>query len=1190
MSKIITIQTLIFTITFLVISNLAYSQQSLPTTEPEETPLEQTPEEVSASKIDVDEKLDEDTVVGKGDDVIWNDKLVQLRGKAYLKYQNIVLEADNVWADFDTNLLRAVGNVHLRVGNEDTLAGELIYNLETKKGIVRSGTMYNEPWYYQGKEILKVEEKESMINKASLTTCPLKYPHYYFQASKIIVHIDKELIAKHVVLKIGGIPLLYLPVYRRDLRKDKRAKVIVKLGTDSYQGNYINVILPVARRFRYDGALLFEYTSRRGMGEGAEGKYNVRDVKLKEIRLRKPKNATPEEEKAVEARIEEIKQRLDGDFNKYHLKQIFWEYKIDDEDIQRAKARAEEAHAKAVTEIPPSPPLEKGGRGDFAQLAKDYSDDTNTKYQGGDLGFIMQTTTHAFGLAEGDEKLEPELEKIAFQLQPGDVSDIIQTEKGFNILKVEQFMDEYGVHEIKVRHILIAIQPSDETKNQVQTKAKEVHEQLKSGTDFEAMVQAHSDDVESKDKGGDIGSIGLNEMESSQRYGVRNLELGAISDTVQTNKGIYIFKLMDKEETPTFEELARQYSEGDEAESGGDKGYRGPWEEPMSVRREMDRLYKGEMSDIIETPKTYRIIKIEDKSTYNGNLRLFTGDIYSYGREDSKKIGRRVELWHSHRHVFYVPWYSSQEMQRGGGLTFMGRTTYSQRTYKEEYYGTPRKELRSYGTLTWGSTLAAFSEKDEETGRLLYPSSILSRFTVDKTFDFTENGGYGSTQKLPQLTVTWSGVRLKQLPLFKQINSRLTSISKKVQSEKVPLLGFPNLDNIRFSVDSTIGNYFRDKYRDEKNIYLQTADIGFDVQKQSTIEFWPKRELKLDVGLDGDFIWHDKDQKGNRHLTKFIFSTNSSVRNTLFRIYDISFIPSASKLRHQMQSVLRFDYTPPVTEEENTLYPFGPSAYMYERKNLRFDFDTNIQIKTRRNTKFTILSFNTDFGRDLTYQEDGQTTGRYYGTKKYDYIRSYLTITPLPSRNLRVTFNSTHDPNKSLDSENSKRIRMIGFRANLDYSHGTYTKGWGFNLGNNYSKYYNTPRRNILAGFHYRPSKNFEIDVDVQFDRTAKGTWSPPVFGRLFDWNIRGEFYSQRVTLRRNLHDWDLRISWYRTGLSTGYVSKDFVFQINLIADPSVTLGLGYDAVTETWGLQSLPVGMPYGAFSGSSRLGRSYF
>ena len=54
-------------------------------------------------------------VVAKGDNVIWNDQLVHLHGNAYIKYQDIILEADDVYVDFDTNLLQAVGHVHLRI-------------------------------------------------------------------------------------------------------------------------------------------------------------------------------------------------------------------------------------------------------------------------------------------------------------------------------------------------------------------------------------------------------------------------------------------------------------------------------------------------------------------------------------------------------------------------------------------------------------------------------------------------------------------------------------------------------------------------------------------------------------------------------------------------------------------------------------------------------------------------------------------------------------------------------------------------------------------------------------------------------------------------------------------------------------------------------------------------------------------
>lgn len=219
---------------------------------------------------------------------------------------------------------------------------------------------------------------------------------------------------------------------------------------------------------------------------------------------------------------------------RFTISHIFINPKATDEIKARAKTLAE----TLLDSI-------KNKGGDFAELAKEYSDDPGSASQGGDLGFVKRGVFY------------PEFESTAFALNEGQISQIIESPVGFHII---QLIERRG-ESINTRHILIKPANDDDADLRTIEFLSELRDSIVNGyNDFEYYAKEYSDDKQSSAAGGDLGTYEVSQLDKPLLDTIIKLKEGDISypkrlELGSGQYGFHIVKLVERvpEHQPTLE-------------------------------------------------------------------------------------------------------------------------------------------------------------------------------------------------------------------------------------------------------------------------------------------------------------------------------------------------------------------------------------------------------------------------------------------------------------------------------------------------------------------------------------------------------------------------------------------------------------------------------------------------------------
>ncbi|MCI0622665.1 MAG: hypothetical protein L0387_13565 [Acidobacteria bacterium] len=217
----------------------------------------------------VDIKAVEQKRIGKHD--------FRATGEVELRYQDMLLKADEVWGNDQTHDVEGQGNVYFEQGQQKIWGERFKFNLRTKTGSFYQVKGRADPGFiFEAAEVEKIGEDKYRVKDGFVTACEDKVPKWSFSVRDAVFRIDRQVNLKHTVFRIKKIPLFYSPYLYAPTNERKRQTgfLIPSTGSSTTRGRSVSKGFFLTLGRSADLLATTEYYSLRGIAGGLE--FNAR--------------------------------------------------------------------------------------------------------------------------------------------------------------------------------------------------------------------------------------------------------------------------------------------------------------------------------------------------------------------------------------------------------------------------------------------------------------------------------------------------------------------------------------------------------------------------------------------------------------------------------------------------------------------------------------------------------------------------------------------------------------------------------------------------------------------------------------------------------------------------------------------------------------------------------------------------
>ncbi len=185
----------------------------------------------------------------------------------------------------------------------------------------------------------------------------------------------------------------------------------------------------------------------------------------------------------------------------------------------------------------------KRGKVDFGTAAKNYSEDERSAGNGGLIGWFTAPNAAL------------DFERAVYDTPVGGLSRIVRSSIGYHLIMVEEERPARG--RVEVSHIFVSADASNSGSVEIARKRiLEAKEKAMSGTPWEEVVRAYSENYKTATRAGKLPSFGINEYAPDFEQAAFSLKkVGDISEPILTPQGFHLLRLEQPAGLPAFAEF-----------------------------------------------------------------------------------------------------------------------------------------------------------------------------------------------------------------------------------------------------------------------------------------------------------------------------------------------------------------------------------------------------------------------------------------------------------------------------------------------------------------------------------------------------------------------------------------------------------------------------------------------------------